>query len=123
MGKDTFSGAILVWIKSKKAFLKIQASTGDNLLKEDIREGYVDYCLWSTFRLECIDIDGELDMECLDSGMVLFRENCTPGEALESSYRQGLRQGQLLRHPERKREALKSIYETWLLVALVELGS
>ena len=31
---------------------------------------------------------GELDMECLDSGMVLFRENCTPGEALESSYRQ-----------------------------------
>ncbi len=30
----------------------------------------------------------ELDMECLDSGMVLFRENCTPGEALESSYRQ-----------------------------------
>ena len=31
---------------------------------------------------------GELDMECLDSGMALFRENCTPGEALESSYRQ-----------------------------------
>ncbi len=30
----------------------------------------------------------ELDMECLDSGMVLFRENCTPGEALESSYQQ-----------------------------------
>jgi len=27
-------------------------------------------------------------MECLDSGMVLFRENCTPGEALESSYRE-----------------------------------
>ncbi len=31
---------------------------------------------------------GELDMDRLDSGMVLFRENCTPGEALESSYRQ-----------------------------------
>lgn len=88
MGKDAFSGAILTWIKSKNAFLKIQAGTGDNLLKEDIREGYVDYCLWSTFQPECIDIDGELDMECLDSGMVLFRENCTPGEALESSYRQ-----------------------------------
>ncbi|WP_458449086.1 hypothetical protein [Fibrobacter sp.] len=27
-------------------------------------------------------------MECLDSDMVLFRKNCTPGEALESSYRQ-----------------------------------
>lgn len=88
MGKDMFSGAILAWIKSKKAFLKIQAGTGDNLLKEDIREGYVDYCLWSTFRPECIDIDSELEMECLDSGMVMFRENCTPGEALESSYRQ-----------------------------------
>lgn len=88
MGKDAFSGAILAWIKSKNAFLKVQVGTGDNLLKEDIREGYVDYCLWSTFKPECIDIDGELDMECLDSGMVLFRENCTPGEVLESSYRQ-----------------------------------
>ena len=88
MEKDTFSGAILAWIKSKKTFLKVQSGTGDNLLKEDIREGYVDYCLWSTFRPDCIDIDGELNMECLDSGMVLFRENCTPQAALESSYRQ-----------------------------------
>ncbi|WP_173383815.1 hypothetical protein [Fibrobacter succinogenes] len=80
--------AILTWIKSKKTFLKVQSGTGDNLLKEDIREGYVDYCLWSTFRPDCIDIDGELNMECLDSGMVLFRENCTPQAALESSYRQ-----------------------------------
>ena len=84
MENDTFSGAILAWVKSAKAFLKVQAGTGDNLLEEDIREGFTDYCLWSTFRPECIDTDGELDMECLDSGMVLFRENCTPREALES---------------------------------------
>ena len=84
---DPFGGAILAWVKSAKAFLKVQAGTGDNLLEEDIREGFSDYCLWSTFRPESIDTDGELDMECLDSGMVLFRENCTPGEALESSYR------------------------------------
>ena len=84
----TMFGAILAWLKSKKTFLKVQSGTGDNLLEEDIREGYVDYCLWSTFRPESIDTDGELDMICLDSGMVLFRENCTPGEALESSYRQ-----------------------------------
>ena len=77
-----------IWVKSAKAFLKVQAGTGDNLLEEDIREGFTDYCLWSTFRPECIDIDGELDMECLDSGMVLFRENCTLGEALESCYLQ-----------------------------------
>ena len=80
--------AILAWVKSAKAFLKVQAGTGDNLLEEDIREGFIDYCLWSTFRPESIDIDGELDMECLDSGMVLFRESCTPRLALESSYRQ-----------------------------------
>ena len=79
--------ASLSWIKSKQVFLKIQAGTGDNLQQEDIQKGFVDYCLWSTFKPECIDIDGELDMECIDSGMVLFRENCTPGEALDSSYR------------------------------------
>ena len=101
MENDTFSGAILAWVKGRGAFLKVQAGTGDNLLEEDIREGFTDYCLWSTFRPESIDTDGELAMECLDSGMVLFREKCTPGEALESSYRQGLRQGRLLRHPER----------------------
>ena len=56
MEHDTFGGAILAWVKSAKAFLKVQAGTGDNLLEED--------------------------------SMVLFRENCTPGEALESSYRQ-----------------------------------
>ena len=88
MENDTFGGAILAWVKSAKVFQKVQAGTGDNLLEEDIREGFTDYCLWSTFRPESIDTDGELDMECLDSGMVLFRENCTPGEALESSYRQ-----------------------------------
>ena len=88
MENDSFGGAILAWVKSAKAFLKVQAGTGDNLLEEDIREGFTDYCLWSTFRPECIDTDGELDMECLDSGMVLFRESCTSQAALESSYRQ-----------------------------------
>ena len=57
--------ALLAWLKDEKVFLKVQAGTGDNLLEEDIREGFTDYCLWSTFRPESIDIDGELDMECL----------------------------------------------------------
>ena len=87
-GAHAMFTAILAWLGSKKTFLKVQSGTGDNLLEEDIREGFTDYCLWSTFRPESIDTDGELDMACLDSGMVLFRENCTPGEALESSYRQ-----------------------------------
>lgn len=80
--------ASLSWIKSKQAFLKIQAGTGDNLQQEDIQREFVDYCLWSTFRPECIDIDGELDMECQDSGMVLFKECCTSEVALKSCYQQ-----------------------------------
>ena len=32
MENDTFGGAILAWVKSAKAFLKVQAGTGDNLL-------------------------------------------------------------------------------------------
>ncbi len=89
MENDTFGGAILAWVKSAKAFLKVQAGTGDNLLEEDIREGFTDYCLWSTFRPECIDTDGELDMECLDSGMALFRETCGDAQAaLRACYAQ-----------------------------------
>ena len=88
MENDTFGGAVLAWVKSAKAFLKVQAGTGDNLLEEDIREGFTDYCLWSTFRPESIDTDGELDMECLDSGMVLFREYYDAEMALEACYQQ-----------------------------------
>ena len=80
--------ALLAWVKSEKVFLKIQPGTGDNLLREDIRAGYVDYYLWSTFRPQCIDIDGELDMDCLDSGMFLFTENPGAKAALQSCYKE-----------------------------------
>lgn len=60
-------------------FLKIQPGTGDNLSLEDIAEGYTDYVIWNRFRPEYLDIDGELDMECLDSGMLLIKE--IPGQA------------------------------------------
>ena len=79
---DMFN-ASLSWVKSAKAFLKIQAGTGDNLLEEDIREGFTDYCLWSTFRPECID-----NMECLDAGMFLFKEYYDAKMALEACYQQ-----------------------------------
>ena len=80
--------ASLSWIKSKQAFLKIQAGTGDNLQQEDIREGFTDYCLWSTFRPECIDTDGELDMECLNGGMVQFKECADAKTALRTCYKE-----------------------------------
>ena len=43
MENDTFGGAILAWVKSAKAFLKVQAGTGDNLLEEDIRDGFTEF--------------------------------------------------------------------------------
>ena len=38
MENDTFGGAILAWVKSATALLKVQAGTGANLLEDDIRE-------------------------------------------------------------------------------------
>ena len=67
MENDSFGGAILAWVKSAKAFLKVQAGTGDNLLEEDLREGFTDYCLWSTFRPECIDFDENDVIQLLSS--------------------------------------------------------
>lgn len=56
-------------------FLKIQPGTGDNLLPEDIVAGFTDYVIWNRFKPTCLDIDGELPMECIDSGMVLLKED------------------------------------------------
>ena len=80
--------AILAWLKDEKVFLKVQSGTGDNLQDEDFQKGFVDYCLWSTFKPECIDIDGELNMECLDGGMVLFKECVDAMTALRACYTQ-----------------------------------
>ena len=79
--------AVLAWVKNKKMFLKVQEGTGDNLLKEDIAEGYVDYVLWSTFKPECIDLDQTLDMECVDSGMLMGKEPMDAEQELGNSYR------------------------------------
>jgi hypothetical protein len=39
-------------------------------------------------RPECIDIDGELNMDCLDSGMFLFTERLGTKAALQSCYKE-----------------------------------
>ena len=72
--------ALLYFIPSRGEFLKIQPGTGDNLLREDRALGYTDYVLWSTFKPLDLGIDGELDMECLDSGMVMMKGDC-PNQA------------------------------------------
>ena len=44
------------------------------LSAKSVRDGYIDYVLWSTFRPLDIDLDGELEMECIDSGMLMSKE-------------------------------------------------
>lgn len=46
--------------------------------RDDIAEGYTDYVIWNRFRPECLDIDGDLPMECVDSGMLLLKGD--PGQ-------------------------------------------
>ena len=83
--------AVLAWVKSKKQFLKIQEGIGDNLLREDRAIGYVDYVLWSVFRPMEIDLDGELEMECLESGMVYSKEPMTARGSIPDCYMDAFR--------------------------------
>ncbi|MBQ6328570.1 MAG: hypothetical protein IJI35_06105 [Kiritimatiellae bacterium] len=83
--------AVLAWVKSQKTFLKIQQGIGDNLLSEDKNNGFTDYVLWSTFRPECIDVDGELNLECVDAGMFMSRSDITPVGSLPDCYRDAFR--------------------------------
>ena len=56
-------------------FLKIQPGTGDNLTRDDIADGYTGYVIWNRLAPECLDIDGDLPMECVDSGIVLLKDD------------------------------------------------
>lgn len=78
--------ALLAWVKSKKLFLKIQEGIGDNLLHEDRQNGFVDYVLWSTFKPESLDLDSELVIECVDSGMVMGKEEMTARDSIADCY-------------------------------------
>lgn len=77
---------VLAWLKSKELFLKIQEGTGDNLSDEDLEKGFVDYVLWSTFRADDLDIDGELGLKLSDGGMVMFKEPTYVEDAIEACY-------------------------------------
>lgn len=71
---------VLVFIPSKKVLFKVQPGTGDNLLAEDMEEGFTDYFLWSSFKPDYMGLDGELELECLDSGMLMVKEAFEPTE-------------------------------------------
>lgn len=84
--------ARLYFIPSRGEFLKIQPGTGDNLSPEDIEAGFTDYVIWNRFRPGPLDIDGELEMECIDSGMVMLEkteddmQKCLLRDILEQAY-------------------------------------
>jgi hypothetical protein len=78
--------ALLAWIKSQKVFLKIQEGTGDNLSAEDVADGMTDYVLWSVFRPADLDLDETLDMQLVDSGMLMFKVLTMARESLPECY-------------------------------------
>ena len=80
--------ALLAWIESRKVFLKVQQGTGDNLSPEDLAAGFSDYVLWSTFRPACLDLDQTMDMELVDSGMVMSQTRVSSENAVEDCCRQ-----------------------------------
>ena len=65
---------IHIFVPGAKQIVRISEGTGDNLLDEDIKEGYVDYIYYEQFELGP-------DIREVDGGMVmlteLFREKFT----------------------------------------------
>ena len=80
--------AILLWVRSKKLFLKIQEGTGDALSMEEVANGFSYYVLWSTFRPTELDIDEELDLDCVDSGMMMYKRDVAVGDTVADCYKQ-----------------------------------
>lgn len=80
----------LVEYTEKGEFLKIQPGTGDGLTQDDIAEGYTNYVIRNRLTPECLDIDGDLPMECIDSGMILLKEEIYDvlGKVLNYAYGQ-----------------------------------
>ncbi len=58
---------IYVYIPDKKKIIYISEGTGDNLLREDIAEGYVDYINYTIY-----DLDNGIEES--DGGMIMLKE-------------------------------------------------
>ena len=58
---------MLIITKDTEKLITIQEGTGDNLLPEDISDGFVDYVMTSIY-----EVDGE-DINLIDSGQMLSK--------------------------------------------------
>lgn len=79
------TGYILAWSKSERKFLLIVPGTGDNLDKEDIANGMVDYVMYTLFEIG-VASDAELPMEECDGGQYMANHDIPPREALKECY-------------------------------------
>lgn len=80
--------AVLLWVRSKKLFLKIQEGTGDALSVEDVADGFSYYVLWSTFRPAELDIDEELELDSVDSGMMMYKSEVAIVDTVADCHKQ-----------------------------------
>lgn len=73
----------------KRTLVRVSRGSGDNLLTDDINEGYIDYVDWSSYKigLEACDPDMSED----DGGMVLLKE-CYEDADAEDLIRQLVRE-------------------------------
>lgn len=73
---------------SKKLFFKIQEGIGDALSSEHVANGFSYYVLWSTFRPTELKIDEELELDCVDSGMMMYKSDVAIGDTVADCYKQ-----------------------------------
>ena len=60
-------GSIFIFVPEAGQIVKISEGSGDNLLQEDMDEGYVDYIYYEQYGME-------VDIREVDGGMVLLTE-------------------------------------------------
>ena len=65
------SNDLLIYVPTMETLISIREGTGDNLLPEDIEEGYEDYLMY-----DCYDVTEADYGECLepDGGMLMYKE-------------------------------------------------
>lgn len=66
------TGEVLLLFPKEGLFLHAQEGSGDNLLREDIAEGYVDYVDWTSYRSLWSYADG-FEIDEADGGMAMFK--------------------------------------------------
>ena len=81
----------VLWVKSQKVFLRVQAGAYSDLLPDEPGADAADYCLWSVHQLD--DLwrqvgDLELDMNCLKGGMTYCAERPDKKTTLQSCYKE-----------------------------------